>query len=46
MKEIIKAVIRQITQETRRLIDTKTKTNEQILVNSPRRSGESLPKIP
>lgn len=46
MKEILDAIIAQIMRETRKLIDTKTKTNEQILVNSPRRSGESLPKIP
>lgn len=46
MNEIIKAVIAQITQESRRLIDTKTKTHEQILADPTSRTRKSLSKIP
>lgn len=46
MKEIIKAAIVQITQETRQLIDTKTKTHEQILADPTSRTRKSLSKIP
>lgn len=46
MKEILDAIIAQITQETRRLIDTKTKTHENKpeLVDPSHNHGKTIPK--